>query len=844
MLSLARLGRRLFGAVGDKKLASIRSLVARINELEAGFHARSDAGLQETTHILKSRAQGGEQLDQLLPEAFANCREALARTLGLRAFDVQLMGGIILHQGNIAEMATGEGKTVVAVFAAYLNSLNGKGMHVATINEYLARRDAEWMGKAYAALGVTTGLIHPAQLPVQRRVAYRADVTYSTYNEFAFDYLRDNMKSSIEDVVQRGHACAIIDEADSVLIDEARTPLIISGPSQDRSELYIKVNEIISRVQPHHFDQNREHASVSLTEEGNEFAERELRQAGFLHASQSLYANESQAAMLHIVQALRAHMLYHRDQHYIIHNNEVVLIDSSTGRMMPTRRLSDGLHQAIEAKEGLPIKAETMTLASVTVQNFFRLYSKLSGMTGTATTDAEELQAVYNLNVVPLPANKPVLRQDDPDMVYRTESEKKVAILEIIRDAHSRGQPVLLGTTSIAESERLSLLLQAEGIAHNVLNANHHERESQIIADAGRLGAVTIATNMAGRGTDIQLGGNLQIRLQTTVSANLEAPAAEIGAGLETEHAQEKSAVTEAGGLLVLGTERHESRRIDNQLRGRSGRQGDPGRTRFILSLEDELLKKVEAKWLDNILSKSGPGGNREASQADLIKALNRIQARIEGRNFQIRMQLLKFDDVINEQRKHIYAQRLELMSARDLSEFVSGTLDQFIGDLLETHLPDNSYAEQWDSEGLEAACRDLLTLELPVTDWVKEDGIDRTDIHSRILDAADAMMQKKAESLGPELMRNLEKQIILQVIDSKWREHWIFLEQLRSVIGFRSYAKRDPLSEYKIEALEHFRKLLADIRREVSSGLAQIRPISEDEQFAAMGRLALQDIR
>ncbi|MGB8313899.1 MAG: preprotein translocase subunit SecA, partial [Aestuariivirga sp.] len=580
------------------------------------------------------------------------------------------------------------------------------------------------------------------------------------------------------------------------------------------------------------------------TEEGNEFAERELRQAGFLHASQSLYANESQAAMLHIVQALRAHMLYHRDQHYIIHNNEVVLIDSSTGRMMPTRRLSDGLHQAIEAKEGLPIKAETMTLASVTVQNFFRLYSKLSGMTGTATTDAEELQAVYNLNVVPLPANKPVLRQDDPDMVYRTESEKKVAILEIIRDAHSRGQPVLLGTTSIAESERLSLLLQAEGIAHNVLNANHHERESQIIADAGRLGAVTIATNMAGRGTDIQLGGNLQIRLQTTVSANLEAPAAEIGAGLETEHAQEKSAVTEAGGLLVLGTERHESRRIDNQLRGRSGRQGDPGRTRFILSLEDELLKKVEAKWLDNILSKSGPGGNREASQADLIKALNRIQARIEGRNFQIRMQLLKFDDVINEQRKHIYAQRLELMSARDLSEFVSGTLDQFIGDLLETHLPDNSYAEQWDSEGLEAACRDLLTLELPVTDWVKEDGIDRTDIHSRILDAADAMMQKKAESLGPELMRNLEKQIILQVIDSKWREHWIFLEQLRSVIGFRSYAKRDPLSEYKIEALEHFRKLLADIRREVSSGLAQIRPISEDEQFAAMGRLALQDIR
>ncbi len=842
MRGFAKFGRRLFGMTGDKTLESIGPLVARINDLETEFQNLPDVALQEKTHFLKNRVQDGMKLEQLLPEAFANCREALRRILGLRAFDVQLMGGIVLHQGKIAEMATGEGKTLVAVLAAYLNSLAGKGVHVATINDYLAKRDAEWMGKAYSALGVTSSLVFPGQLTPRRRAAYRADIIYSTYSEFAFDYLNDNMRSSVEDIVQCGHSYAIIDEADSVLIDEARTPLIISGPSQNRSGLYVKVNEIMSRVLPEHFDQRRGQPSVTLTEQGYDIVEKELQASGLLPESQSLYDAGNQTMMLHVMQALRAHKMYHRDQHYIVREQDVILVDSSTGRMMPKRRLSDGLHQAIEAKEGLTIQPEAVTLASTTVQNYFRLYPKLSGMTATALTDSEEFKAVYSLDVIQLPTNSPVLRHDKGEEIYRTESEKHFAIMEVIRDSHRRGQPILVGTTSIEKSERLSVMLRDEGIGHNVLNAHHHKRESQIIADAGKLGAVTIATNMAGRGTDIQLGGNPQFRLQRAIAADPDLPLAIIRTRIEIENRQEKAAVMAAGGLLVLGTERHESRRIDNQLRGRSGRQGDPGSTLFILSLEDELMKNVETDWLGTILSKARLQENQATNQSLFKELLDKAQSRVESRNFQTRKQLLKFDSVINEQRKVIYALRLDFMRCFDLSEIVSAWRDQFIDDLVDAYLPANSYAELWDAEGLARACRDSLKLDLPIVAWTKEDAIKTIEIRSRIRDVANSTMEMKTELLGRELMRNLEKQILLQTIDSKWCEHRIHLDQLRSMIGLRSYAKRDPLSEFQMEALDQFEKFLAALRREVSSRMAQVRPMSQDEQLSAMGRFALQN--
>ena len=842
MQGLANFRRRLFGTVSDKALESVRPLVDRINHLEAEFLRLPDVGLQERTQVLKGRALGGEPLDQLLPEAFANCREALRRSLGLRAFDVQLAGGVVLHQGKIAEMATGEGKTLVAVLAAYLNSLTGKGVHVATVNEYLAKRDAEWMGKTYVALGVTSSRVYSGQLTPRKRLAYRADITYSIYSELAFDYLNDNMRSNIEDVVQRGHSYAIIDEADSVLIDEALTPLVISGPSQDRSELYIKVNEIVSRVLPEHFDQNREHRSVTLTEEGNEFVEKELKAAKLFPEDQSFYEGGNQTIILHFMQALRAHKIYRRDQQYIVLDQEVVLINSSTGRMMPKRRLSDGLHQAIEAKEGLTTQAEAITLASTIVQNYFDLYPKLSGLTGTAVTDSDEFRAVYNLDVVELPTSAPVLRHDQEDKIYRTENEKHLSIMEVVWDTHRRGQPILVGTTSIEKSGRLSEMLHDKGIEHNVLNAHHHGRESQIIADAGRLRAVTIASNMAGRGTDIQLGGNLQFRLQRAIAADPDLPLAVIRTRIENEHRQEKSAVMAAGGLLVLGTERHDSRRIDNQLRGRSGRQGDPGRTLFILSLEDELMKNVEVDWLGKILSHKKLEESETITQRYFKKALDSAQSRAESRNFQIRKQLLRFDNVVNEQRKAIYAQRLDFMRSFNVSDIVGALRRQFADDLVAAYLPANTYAELWDAEGLETACRDLLMLDLPIVAWAKEEAIKTTEICSRILDAANSTMKKKAELLGPELMRNLEKQILLQAVDSKWYEHRVHLEQVRSIIGLRSYARRDPLHEFQTEALDQFEKLLVTIRGEVSSRMAQIRPMTQDEQFSMMGRFAMQN--
>jgi preprotein translocase subunit SecA len=842
MPSLANLGRKLFGGLNDRSVKSVRPIIAKINGLEPEFQSLSDEGLRERTAILKKRAQVGEKLETLLPEAFANCREALHRTLGLRAFDVQLMGGIFLHKGNIVEMATGEGKTLVAVFPAYLNALAGKGVHVVTVNDYLAKRDAEWMGKAYAALGVTSGLVHPGQLPPQKRAAYRADITYSTSGEFAFDYLRDNMKSSVQDMVQRGHFHAIIDEADSVLIDEARTPLIISGPSHDDRDQYGKINEIMSRIQPEHFDLDGEHRSVTLTDEGNDFIEKELISAGLLPGGSSLYANESNALIHHVMQALRAHKIYCRDQQYVVREEDVILVNVATGRMMPQRRLSDGLHQAIEAKEGVPVKAENVTLASTSVQNYFRLYQKLSGMTGTAASDAEEFMETYNLGVIQLPTNKPIRRRDEDDQIYRTAGEKYIAVIKAISDANKRGQPILVGTTSIEKSEQLSAMLQEEGIPHNVLNARQHELESQIIADAGKFGSVTIATNMAGRGTDIQLGGSLEMKMKQAIAAHPHLPPAEIRAKIEIEHDHERSRVLSAGGLFVLGTERHDNRRIDSQLRGRSGRQGDPGRTSFFLSLEDELMKYIEAQSFDQILAKLKLEDNQAITHPWLKKLLDKAQSKAESRNLQIRKQLLKFDDVINEQRKVIFSQRLEIMQSPDLSEIVNGMREKFIDDLIASHMPVNSYAEQWDAKGLDFACRDTLMLDLPIADWAKEEGADIEDIHSRIILAANSMMAEKAKMLGSEMTRNVEKQVLLQTIDAKWREHIVRLDQLRSVVGLRAYGRRNPLLEFQAEAFGLFENMLAGLRQDVSYNLARIRPMSEDEQMAMMGKFLTQN--
>lgn len=839
MRSLAKLGKRLFAQAGGSDLKSKRPLVTRINELEAEFLSLPDADLQAKTRDFRSKLESGATLDELLPEAFANCREALRRTLGLRAFDVQLLGGIVLHQGQIAEMATGEGKTLVAVFAAYLNSLNGRGVHVATMNEYLAKRDAEWMGKVYAALGVTCGLVFPGQLQARRRAAYRADVTYSTFSEFGFDYLRDNMRKTIEDMVQREHHYAIIDEADSVLIDEARTPLIISGPSQDKSELYTKINEIMARAVPEHFDHDSENSFITLTEQGYEFAEKELKSAGILSERQGLYESESQPLMLHLMQALRAHRLYHRDQHYIVRDQSVILISASTGRMMPKRRLSAGLHQAIEAKEHVPIVPETVTLASIAVQNYFRLYTKLAGMTGTAATDAEELGAVYDLDVIQLPTNRPVRRRDEPDRIYRTENEKHAVIMEVVRDAHRRGQPVLVGTTTIEKSQELSTMLQQEQIPHNVLNAHHHEREAEIIAEAGRFGAVTIATNMAGRGTDIQLGGNLGNRIVQALGANPNGPADVIRSRVEMEHKHEKEAVLATGGLLVLGTERHHGRRIDNQLRGRAGRQGDPGRTMFILSLDDDLVQSVDAETLASTIPKKKSGKSPTVHQVAFKTILDKAQLRAEDRYFQMRKQLLQIDTVVNEQRKVTYALRLDFMRARDLSDIVSGLCAEFIDDLVREHLPDGLTAGLWDTEGIAKACQETLALELPFTEWANEEGVGAGEIRTRIVDAANAAIRQKVEIFGLETMRSLEKQILLETMDANWREHRMRLDDLRAMIGFRAYARRDPLSEFRVEALELFENFLADLRREVSTAIAHLRPMSEEDQLSVMRDLA-----
>ncbi len=841
MLGLDTLAKKVFGTANDRKVKAVRPLVAKINALEPEFRALSDEGLIEKTAALRARAEAGESLDDLLPEAFANCREGARRALGLRAFDVQLMGGIFLHQGNIAEMKTGEGKTLVATFPAYLNALSGKGVHIVTVNDYLAKRDAEWMGKVYAHLGMSTGVVYPFQPNPEKKAAYRCDITYATNNELGFDYLRDNMENAIEDMRQRGHAFAIVDEVDSILIDEARTPLIISGPSQDRSDLSQKVDTIIPEVTPEHYKLDEKTRNVTYSEEGNEFIERRLRESGLLPEGQSLYDPESTTLVHHVNQALRAHKLFHKDQQYIVREGEVMLIDEFTGRMMRGRRLSDGLHQAIEAKEQVKIQPENVTLASVTFQNYFRLYGKLAGMTGTAATEAEEFRQIYNLGVIEVPTNRPVSRKDEHDQVYRTTRDKYEGILVSIREANTRGQPMLVGTTSIEKSEFLSGLLKKEGIEHNVLNARQHEQEAQIVAEAGRFGAVTIATNMAGRGTDIQLGGNVEMKVLEAITADPHLHPDEVRERIEAEHAEEKARVLAAGGLFVLGTERHESRRIDNQLRGRSGRQGDPGRSSFFLSLEDDLMRIFGSERLDKVLSTLGMKEGEAIVHPWVNKSLERAQAKVEGRNFDIRKQLLRFDDVMNDQRKAIFGQRREIMEAEDLAGIAADMRAQVVDDLVDLHLPAKSYPDQWDVAGLTAGAREQLGLDLPIAQWAAEEGVDQEVIRTRLDEAGDKLIADKTEVFGPETMRAIEKQVLLQTIDGKWREHLLRLEHLRSVVGFRGYAQRDPLAEYKTEAFALFESMLNGLRHDVTQRLAQVRPLTAEEQQAMMAQAMAQ---
>ncbi|MDQ2090378.1 preprotein translocase subunit SecA [Marimonas arenosa] len=840
MLGLGTLAKKVFGTPNDRKIKATRPLVDKINALEPEFEVLSDEGLKDKTEELAKRAMGGESLDDLLPEAFANCREAAKRALGLRAFDVQLMGGVFLHQGNIAEMKTGEGKTLVATFPAYLHALTGKGVQIVTVNDYLAKRDAEWMGKVFAALGLTTGVVYPQQPDDEKRAAYACDVTYATNNELGFDYLRDNMEPELNRMRQRGHNFAIVDEVDSILIDEARTPLIISGPAQDRSELYVAIDKLIPGIQDEHFKLDEKTRVATFTDEGNEWLEEQLHAHGLLPEGQSLYDPESTTIVHHVNQALRAHKLFTKDKDYIVRNGDVVLVDEFTGRMMPGRRLSEGLHQAIEAKEGCTIQPENVTMAQVTFQNYFRLYDVLSGMTGTAATEADEFMEIYGLGVVEVPTNLPIARVDDDDAVYRTAKEKFEAIVETIKEAHDKGQPMLVGTTSIEKSEFLSDLLTKAGVKHNVLNARHHEQEAQIVADAGKLGAVTIATNMAGRGTDIKLGGNVEFKIMEAIEANPDEHPDEIRARIEGEHEAWEQKVKDAGGLFVLATERHESRRIDNQLRGRSGRQGDPGRSAFFLSLEDDLMRIFGSERLEKVLSTLGMKEGEAIIHPWVNKSLERAQAKVEGRNFDIRKQLLKFDDVMNEQRKVIFKQRLDIMKAEDLSEIIKEMRNQVIDDLVDQYIPPKSYADQWDGEGLYAAALEHLGVDVPVIDWVAEEGVDDEDIIERLEKAADEMMAKKAVDFGPENLRSIEKQVLLQTIDGKWREHLLTLEHLRSVVGFRGYAQRDPLNEYKNEAFQLFESMLDSLRQDVTKTLAQIRPLTEEEQAEILAQQGL----
>ncbi len=826
MMGVGNLAKKLFGSANDRLLKSVQPYVVRINDLESQFEQLSEQDIKQKTQEFKTRALNGESLEDLLPETFALTREVGKRALGLRIFDVQMVGGIFLHQGNISEMKTGEGKTLVATLPAYLNSLTGKNVHIVTVNDYLARRDSEWMGKIYNSLGMTVDVITPDMDKSGKRQAYRADITYGTNNEFGFDYLRDNMVPTLETMVQRGHHFAIIDEVDSILIDEARTPLVISGPAGDRSELYNTIQQLIPSVNPEDYELDEKTRNVTLTDEGNDHLEVLLKEKDLLPENQSLYDAESVTIVHHVTQGLRANKAYHRDKDYIVRNGQVVLIDEFTGRMMTGRRLSEGLHQAIEAKERVPIQSENVTLASVTFQNYFRLYSKLAGMTGTALTEAEEFGEIYGLGVVEIPTNEPVARNDEDDRVYRTSKEKHHAILEAIKDAHNRKQPILVGTTSIDKSEKLSKILTRHRLKHNVLNARHHEQEATIIAEAGIPGAITIATNMAGRGTDIQLGGNVEMKVLDKMEADSEQDPAEIRTQIAQEVAGDKETVINAGGLFVLATERHESRRIDNQLRGRSGRQGDPGKSSFYLSLDDDLMRIFGSERLDKVLSTIGMEENEAIVHPWVNKSLEKAQRKVEGRNFDIRKQLLKYDDVMNDQRKAIFSQRMEVLESQDVTDIIEEMRLEVIDTFVDDHIPPKSYPDQWKMKELRESVHKNTGVDLPMEKWAEEDGVDEEVVRDRIYDATAEYYDKRKAEFGPEIMGIMQKQILLQAMDHHWRDHLVALEHLRSVIGFRGYAQRDPLNEFKSEGFGMFQSLLTNINSSVTRLVSFTRPV------------------
>jgi preprotein translocase subunit SecA len=824
MLGLGNLGRKVFGSAGDRRVKRYAPLVDRINALEAEHEALSDDDLRARTGQLRAELAAGKSLDDLLAPAFATVREAAKRTLGQRHFDVQLVGGMVLNEGSIAEMKTGEGKTLVATLAVYLNALSQKGVHVVTVNDYLARRDAAWMGQIYEFLGLSVGVIVHGLDQEERRAAYAADVTYGTNNEFGFDYLRDNMEYNIASMVQRGHNFAIVDEVDSILVDEARTPLIISGPVDDKSELYNTIDALMPALGEGDYELDEKVKSATFTEDGTENVENLLREASLLKG-EGLYDVENVAIVHHLNNALRAHKLFQRDRDYIVKDDMVVIIDEFTGRMMEGRRYSDGLHQALEAKEKTTIQPENQTLASITFQNYFRLYDKLAGMTGTAATEAEEFMDIYSLDVVEIPTNLPVCRLDEDDAVYRTAAEKYKAIVELIKDCQERGQPILVGTTSIEKSELLAEQLKKAGVKDfEVLNARAHEREAPIIAQAGKPGAITIATNMAGRGTDIQLGGNLEMRIADEMGdmpEGTERDAAEAAIRANVDELRQRT--IEAGGLMVLGTERHESRRIDNQLRGRSGRQGDPGRSQFFLSLQDDLMRIFGSDRMDGMLQKLGLKEDEAIVHPWINKALERAQGKVEAHNFDIRKNLLKYDNVMNDQRKVIFEQRIELMRDETVTETIRDMRHDSVEQIIVKHIPEKAYAEQWDVDGLTEEVKAIFNLDLPVGDWAAEEGIADAEIGERITDAADAMMAKKTARFGPDLMRRIEKQMVLQTLDHLWREHLAQLDALRSVVGFRGYAQRDPLNEYKTESFELFQTMLTSLRRAVTGQLAHV---------------------
>jgi len=815
----AAIARAVFGTANDRSLKAYQRRVPQINALEPAMEALSDAALRGKTVEFRQRLIDGATLDELLPEAFATVREAARRTLGQRHFDVQLVGGMVLHDGKIAEMKTGEGKTLVATLPVYLNALAGQGVHIVTVNDYLARRDAEWMGQIYQFLGMSVGVIVHGLDDDMRRAQYAADITYGTNNEFGFDYLRDNMKYRLEDMVQREFFFGIVDEVDSILIDEARTPLIISGPAEDSSDLYRQVDAVVKELvqDPETYEKDEKFRTVALTEPGSERVEDMLRQAGVLTEG-NLYDIFNVSAVHHVQQSLRAHTLFTRDVDYIVRQGKVVIIDEFTGRMMEGRRYSEGLHQALEAKEHVEVQAENQTLASITFQNYFRLYPKLAGMTGTAMTEADEFAEIYKLDVVEIPTNVPCVRNDEDDEVYRTAAEKYDAVAALIDEARKSGQPVLVGTTSIEKSETISEILKKKQVPHAVLNARFHEQEAEIVAQAGAPGAVTIATNMAGRGTDIKLGGNLEMRLK---KEGTEDPArlAEINDEVAAAHGR----VKDAGGLFVIGTERHESRRIDNQLRGRSGRQGDPGRSRFFLSLEDDLMRIFGSDRMGGMLQRLGLKDGEAIVHPWINKALEKAQKKVEARNFDTRKNVLKYDDVMNAQRKEVYAQRKEFMKATDVSETVADMRAEMIESTVARRVPEKAFHEQWQLKELTEDLHRLLNLDLPIETWGREEGIDEGHLRERIEQAADAMMAAKAANMGPDLMRFIEKSLLIQTLDAVWKEHLYALDHMRQGIGLRAYGQRDPLNEYKSEAFALFNAMLDELKERVTSMLARV---------------------